>query len=159
MKKSDYKKFIDTQNYFKVYEEFKIQLGNYTKRSQVSMFIIIEFLRNLKVYSSRITEIINDFTDYLKLNNKWKKFNENEITFLFLGINKGDLHDDYFDFIFSENNKQNQNSFSSLSEKSRQSSSTQKVQLIQLIHLVAFFLIIFSKIFLMINNWMDYFII
>ena len=126
VKKSDYKKFIDTQNYFKVYEEFKIQLGNYTKRSQVSMFIIIEFLRNLKVYSSRITEIINDFTDYLKLNNKWKKFNENEITFLFLGINKGDLHDDYFDFIFSENNKQNQNSFSSLSEKSRQSSSTQK---------------------------------
>ena len=125
-KKSDYKKFIDTQNYFKVYEEFKIQLGNYTKRSQVSKFIIIEFLRNLKVYSSHITEIINDFTAYLKLNNKWKKFNESEITFLFLGINKGDLQDDYFDFIFSENNKQTQNSFSSFSDKRTTSSSTQQ---------------------------------
>ena len=101
IKKSDYKKFIETKNYFKVYEEFKFQLGNYVKRSQVSIFIIIEFLRNLKVHSFYITEIVNDFTDYLKLKNKWKKFNDNEITYLFLGINKGDLHDDYYDFIFS----------------------------------------------------------
>lgn len=83
IKKSDYKKFIETKNYFKVYEEFKFQLGNYAKRSQVSIFIIIEFLRNLKVHSFHITEIVNDFTDYLKLKNKWKKFNDNEITYFF----------------------------------------------------------------------------
>ena len=123
IKKSDYKEFIETKNYFKVYEEFKFQLGNYVKRSQVSIFIIIEFLRNLKVHSFHITEIVNDFTDYLKLKNKWKKFNDNEITYLFLGINKGDLHDDYYDFIFSEDNKLNANSFSFLSEKSTMNSS------------------------------------
>ena len=98
-------------------------MGNYAKRSQVSIFIIIEFLRNLKVHSFHITEIINDFTDYLKLKNKWKKFNDYEITYLFLGINKGDLHDDYYDFIFSEDNKLNANSFSFLSEKSTMNSS------------------------------------
>ena len=113
-KKPDYKKFLDTKNYFKVYEEFKYQLGNYTARSQVSIFIIIEFLRNLKVHSSHVIEIINDFTDYLKLKNKWKKFNDNEIRFLFLGINKGDLHDDYFEFIFSGDSNQNKISNTSM---------------------------------------------
>ena len=126
-KKSDYKKFLDTKNYFKVYEEFKYQLGNYTQRSQVSIFIIIEFLRNLKVHSSHITEIINDFTDYLKLKNKWKKFNDNEITYLFLGINKGDLNDDYFEIIFTENSNSNKTSNTTMSEKSTMTSTFQSM--------------------------------
>ncbi len=127
-KKSEFKKFIDTKNYFKVYEEFKFQLGNYTLRSQVSIFIIIEFLRNLKVHSSHITEIVNDFTDYLKLKNKWKKFNDNEIKYLFLGINKGDLHDDYFEYIFWDDppsTPTNVTSNTSISEKSTMNSTLQ----------------------------------
>ena len=126
LKKSGYKKFLETKNYFKVYEEFKYQLGNYTAKSQVSIFIIIEFLRNLKVHSSHVIEIINDFTDYLKLKNKWKKFNENEITYLFLGINKGDLHEDYYEFIFSEDNKVKSTN-NSMSEKSTMTSTIQSI--------------------------------
>jgi hypothetical protein len=127
IKKSDYKKFIEAKNYFKVYEEFKYQLGNYTARSQVSIFIIIEFLRNLKIHSSHVIEIINDFTDYLKLKNKWKKFNDNEIRYLFLGINKGDLHDDYFEFIFSGDSNLNKISNTSMSEKSTMTSTLQSL--------------------------------
>ena len=126
-KKLDYKKFLDQKNYFKVYEEFKYQLGNYTARSQVSIFIIIEFLRNLKVHSSHIIEIINDFTDYLKLKNKWKKFNENEIKFLFMGINKGDLNDDYFEFIFSGDSNSYKASNTSMSAKSTMTSTIQSL--------------------------------
>ena len=126
-KKPDYKKFLDTKNYFKVYEEFKYQLGNYTKRSQVTIFIIIEFLRNLKVHSSHVIEIINEFTDYLKLKNKWKKLNDNEIRYLFLGINKGDLHGDYFEFIFSGDNYTNKTSNTSMSEKSTMTSTIQSI--------------------------------
>ena len=127
LKKLDYKKFLETKNYFKVYEEFKYQLGNYTARSQVSIFIIIEFLRNLKVHSSHVIEIINDFTDYLKLKNKWKKFNDSEITYLFLGINKGDLHEDYYEFIFSGDNNKNKSSNISMSEKSTMTSTIQSM--------------------------------
>ena len=124
-KKSDFKKFLDTKNYFKIYEEFKYQLGNYTSRSQVSIFIIIEFLRNLKIYSSHITEITNDFTDYLKLKNKWKKLKDNEIKALFLGINKSDLHDDYFEFLFSGDTNNNKTINGSITDKSTMSSTLQ----------------------------------
>jgi hypothetical protein len=124
-KKSDFKKFLDTKNYFKIYEEFKYQLGNYTSRSQVSIFIIIEFLRNLKIYSSHITEITNDFTDYLKLKNKWKKLKDNEIKTLFLGINKSDLHDDYFEFLFSGDTNNNKIINGSITDKSTMSSTLQ----------------------------------
>ena len=126
-KYSDYKKYIDTKCYFKVYEEFKFQLGNFTKRSQVSFYIITEFLRNLKVHSSHIIEIINDFTEYLKLKNKWKKFNENEIMYIFLGMNKVDLHDEYFQYIFSEKNHSNKTLNISLSEKSTMTSTIQSM--------------------------------
>ena len=125
-KYSDYKKYIDTKCYFKVYEEFKFQLGNFTKRSQVSFYIITEFLRNLKVHSSHIIEIINDFTEYLKLKNKWKKFNENEIMYIFLGMNKVDLHDEYFQYIFSEKKHSNKTNIS-LSEKSTMTSTIQSM--------------------------------
>ena len=126
-KYSDYKKYIDTKCYFKVYEEFKFQLGNFTKRSQVSFYIITEFLRNLKVHSSHIIEIINDFTEYLKLKNKWKKFNENEIMYIFLGMNKVDLHDEYFQYIFSEKKHSNKTLNISLSEKSTMTSTIQSM--------------------------------
>ena len=126
-KYSVYKKYIDTQCYFKVYEEFKFQLGNYTKRSQVSFYIITEFLRNLKVHSSHIIEIISDFTEYLKLKNKWKKFNENEIMYIFLGMNKADLHDEYFQYIFSEKKDSNKTLNISLSEKSTMTSTIQSM--------------------------------
>ena len=116
---------MDTKNYFKIYEEFKYQLGNYTSRSQVSIFIIIEFLRNLKIYSSHITEITNDFTDYLKLKNKWKKLKDNEIKTLFLGINKSDLHDDYFEFLFSGDTNNNKTINGSITDKSTMSSTLQ----------------------------------
>ena len=67
------KKIIKSHtNYFKCYEEFKLFSGQYTSRSQVSFFIIKELLRNLKVHSSHIFEIINDFTDYMKLKKNGK---------------------------------------------------------------------------------------
>ena len=115
------------KNYFKCYEEFKLACGNYKSRSQVSFFIIKEFLRNLKVYSSHIFEIINDFTDYIKLKNKWKKFNEKEINVLFIGINKEELFEDYYQSIFKEDKPINKYSTSSLSEKSTLTSTQNSI--------------------------------
>ena len=114
-------------NYFKCYEEFKLACGNYKSRSQVSFFIIKEFLRNLKVYSSHIFEIINDFTDYIKLKNKWKKFNEKEINSLFIGINKNELFEDYYQSIFKEDKPKNKYSTSNLSEKSTLTSTQNSI--------------------------------
>ena len=126
--KSKIKKIIKSNtNYFKCYEEFKLGSGNYTHRSQVSFFIIKELLRNLRVHSSHIFEIINDFTEYIKLKKKWKKFNEKEITSLFVGINKDELFEDYYQSIFNEEKQQNKNSNSSITEKSTLSSSINSV--------------------------------
>ena len=94
--------FTNNGNYFRRYEDFKLAIEKYTHRSQVSFLIVKEFLRNLKVNSSHIFEIINDFTNYLKYKKKWKKFNENEIKALLIGINKDELIDDYYQYIFSE---------------------------------------------------------
>ena len=110
-------------NYFKCYEEFKLSSGNYTHRSQVSFFIIKELLRNLKVHSSNILEIINDFTNYIKLKKKWKKFNEKEITSLFIGINKDELYEDYYQSILKDEKPLNKYSSTSITEKSTLSST------------------------------------
>jgi hypothetical protein len=79
------------------------------------------------VHSSHIIEIINDFTEYLKLKNKWKKFNENEIMYIFLGMNKVDLHDEYFQYIFSEKKHSNKTLNISLTEKSTMTSTIQSM--------------------------------
>ena len=89
-------------NYFRHYEDFQLATKKYTQRAQVSFLIIKEFLRNLKIHSFHIFEILNDFTNYLKYKKKWKKFNENEIKALFIGISKGQLIEDYYQYIFSE---------------------------------------------------------
>ena len=129
-KKINIKKIMKSStNYFKCYEEFKLGSGNYTSRSQVSFFIIKEFLRNLKVHSSHIFEIINDFTEYINLKKKWKKFNEKEITSLFIGINKDELFEDYYQSIFKEEKQyyKYSSSFSSITEKSTLSSTNNSV--------------------------------
>ena len=89
-------------NYFRRYEDFTLAKNEFTHRSQVTFFIIKEFLRNLKVHSSHIFEIINDFTNYLKYKNKWKKLNDNEVKSLFIGINKDGLIEDYYQYIFPD---------------------------------------------------------
>lgn len=114
-------------NYFKCYEEFKLASGNYTSRSQVSFFIIKELLRNLKVHSSHIFEIISDFTDYIKLKKKWKKFNEKEIISLFIGINKDELYEDYYQSILKVEKPSKKNSSSSITEKSTLSSTPHSI--------------------------------
>ena len=114
-------------NYFKFYEEFKLASGNYTSRSQVSFFIIKELLRNLKVHSSHIFEIINDFKDYIKLKNKWKKFNEKEINSLFIGINKEELFEDYYQCILKDDKPSTKISTTSISEKSTLSSTINSI--------------------------------
>ena len=114
-------------NYFKCYEEFKLASGNYTSRSQVSFFIIKELLRNLKVHSSHIFEIISDFTDYIKLKKKWKKFNEKEIISLFIGIYKDELYEDYYQSILKVEKPSKKNSSSSIAEKSTLSSTPQSI--------------------------------
>ena len=114
-------------NYFKCYEEFKLASGNYTSRSQVSFFIIKELLRNLRVHSSHIFEIINDFTDYLKLKKKWKKFNEKEINSLFIGINKDELFEEYFQSILKEEQISNKHLTNNSSEKSTLSSTPNSI--------------------------------
>ena len=122
------RKIIKTNlNYFKCYEEFKLASGNYTCRSQVSIFIIKELLRNLKVHSSHIYEIINDFSDYIKLKKKWKKFNEKEINSLFIGINKEELFEEYFQSILKEEKTSNKQSITNLSEKSTLSSTSKSL--------------------------------
>ena len=50
-----------------------------------------------------------------------------EITYLFLGINKGDLHEDYYEFIFSGDNNKNKSSNVSMSEKSTMTSTIQSM--------------------------------
>ena len=114
-------------NYFKCYEEFKLASGNYSSRSQVSFFIIKELLRNLKVHSSNIFEIINDFTEYIKLKKKWKKFNEKEIESLFIGINKDELYEDYYQSILKFEKPSKKNSSGSITEKSTLSSTPQNI--------------------------------
>lgn len=122
------RKIIKTNlNYFKCYEEFKLASGNYTCRSQVSFFIIKELLRNLKVHSSHIYEIINDFSDYIKLKKKWKKFNEKEINSLFIGINKEELFEEYFQYILKDEKTSNKQSITTLSEKSTLSSTSKSL--------------------------------
>ena len=129
-KASNVRKIIESQtNYFKCYEEYKLSLGNYKSRSQVSFFIIKEFLRNLKVHSSHIFEIINDFTEYMKLKKKWKKFNEKEIKALLIGINKDYLFEDYFQVILNEKNVSDKHSMTSSSEKSTLSSTANNLNL------------------------------
>ena len=129
-KASNVRKIIESQtNYFKCYEEYKLSLGNYKSRSQVSFFIIKEFLRNLKVHSSHIFEIINDFTDYMKLKKKWKKFNEKEIKALLIGINKDYLFEDYFQVILNEKNVSDKHSMTSSSEKSTLNSTANNLNL------------------------------
>ncbi len=128
MKMSNLTKKLETcTNYFKCYEEYKLSLGNYTSRSQVSFFIIKELLRNLKVHSSHIFEIIDDFTDYIKLNNKWKKFNEKEINSLFIGINKDELFEEYFQSILKEEQISNKLLTNNSSEKSTLSSTPNSI--------------------------------
>lgn len=104
-------------NYFRRFEDFKLALNEYTNRSQASFLIIIEFLRNIKVHSSHIYEIINNFKDYLVYKNKWKKFNQKEINSLFIGINKEDLIDDYYQYILVEEEKPFYRNSTTISEK------------------------------------------
>ena len=110
-------------NYFKYYEEFKLSSGKYTSLSQVSFFIIKELLRNLKVHSSNIFEIISNFIDYIKLKEKSKKFSEKEIISLFIGINKDELFEEYYQSIFKDEKPLNKYSLTSISEKSNLSST------------------------------------
>ena len=114
-------------NYFKCFEEFKLASGNYTSRSQVSFFIIKELLRNLKVHSAHIFEIINDFTEYIKLKKKWKKFNEKEIISLFIGINKDELYEDYYQSILNVEKPSTKSSSCSITEKSTLSSTPHSI--------------------------------
>lgn len=87
---------VNSTNYFICFEEYKLSSGKFNSRSQVSFHIVREFLRNLEVHSSHRCEIIKDFMDYMKYNKKWKKFNNNEITALFIGINKEECLEDYY---------------------------------------------------------------
>ena len=155
------KKIIKSNtNYFKCFEEFKLASGEYTSRSQVSFFIIKELLRNLKVHSSHIFEIIIDFSDYIKLKKKWKKFNEKEITSLFIGINKDELFEDYYQSILKDEKPTNKYSSSSLSEKSTLSSTGQSINISNSISYINYSNITFKEsngiIDEEINNKMNY---
>ena len=116
-------------NYFRRFEDFILASKNYTNRSQASFLIIIEFLRNLKVHSSHIYEIINNFKDYLKYKNKWKKLNNKEIIALFIGINREELIDDYYQYILAEEKPFFRNS-TSFSEKTTLSNTPNSISII-----------------------------
>ena len=125
--KKIYKNLISSNsNYFRCFEDYKLATEKLSHRSQCSFLIIKEFLRNLKVHSSHIFEIINDFTDYLKYKKKWKKFNQNEIIALFIGIKKEELNDDYYQYIFSNEKTSNKNS-TAISEKTTLSSTPNSI--------------------------------
>ena len=118
--------YSNNGNYFRRYEDFQLATKKYTYRSQVSLLIIKEFLRNLKIHSSHIFEIINDFTNYLKYKKKWKKFNENETKALFIGINKDQLIEDYYQYIFTEE-KPSIKTNTGISDKTTLSSTPQSI--------------------------------
>ena len=79
------------------------------------------------MHSSHIYEIINDFSDYIKLKKKWKKFNEKEINSLFIGINKEELFEEYFQYILKDEKTSNKQSITTLSEKSTLSSTSKSL--------------------------------
>ena len=114
-KEKHYKYNIGNTNYFRSFEDYIIFSEHLTQRSQASFFIVKEFLRNLKVHSSHICEIINDFIEYMKYKKKWKKFNNNEINALFLGIKKEELIDDYYQYSFI--NEKSSHKYSEISDK------------------------------------------
>ena len=115
-------------NYLRCFEDFKLASEKLAHRSQCSFLIVKEFLRNLKIHSSHIFEIINDFTDYLKYKKKWKKFNQNEINALFIGIKKEELIDDYYQYIFTDEKPSFKNT-TSISEKTTLSSTPNSINI------------------------------
>ena len=126
--------FSTNGNYFRRFEDFQLATKKYTQRSQVSFLVIKEFLRNLKINSSHIFEIINDFTNYLKYKKKWKKFNEKETKALFIGVNKDELIEDYYQFIFSEE-KFSSKINTGISDKTTLSSTPQSISVNNTINL------------------------
>ena len=115
-------------NYLRCFEDFKLASEKLAHRSQCSFLIVKEFLRNLKIHSSHIFEIINDFTDYLKYKKKWKKFNQNEINALLIGIKKEELIDDYYQYIFTDEKSSFKNT-TSISEKTTLSSTPNSINI------------------------------
>ena len=128
-KKNHQKNISCNGNYFRCYEDFKLNLEKAHQRSQVSFSIIKEFLRNLKVHSSHISEIISDFTDYMKYKNKWKKFNNYEINALFLGIKKEDLLEDYYQYILNERKSIFNKNSSEISDKTTLSNTPSSISI------------------------------
>jgi len=125
--KKVYKNLVSSNgNYFRCFEDFKLASEKLAHRSQCSFLIVKEFLRNLKIHSSHIFEIINDFTDYLKYKKKWKKFNQNEINALLIGIKKEELNDDYYQYILIDEKPSFKNA-TSLSEKTTLSSTPNSI--------------------------------
>ena len=125
--KKVYKNLVSSNgNYFRCFEDFKLASEKLAHRSQCSFLIVKEFLRNLKIHSSHIFEIINDFTDYLKYKKKWKKFNQNEINALLIGIKKEELNDDYYQYILIDEKPSFKNA-TSLSEKTALSSTPNSI--------------------------------
>ena len=118
-----YKNLISSNgNYLRCFEDYKLASEKLAHRSQCSFLIVKEFLRNLKIHSSHIFEIINDFMDYLKYKKKWKKFNQNEINALLIGIKKEELIEDYYQYILIDEKPSFKNA-TSLSEKTTLSST------------------------------------
>jgi len=125
--KKVYKNLIlNNGNYLRTFEDFKLASEKLAHRSQCSFLIVKEFLRNLKIHSSHIFEIINDFTDYLKYKKKWKKFNQNEINALLIGIKKEELIDDYYQYILTDEKPSFKNT-TSISEKTTLSSTPNSI--------------------------------
>ena len=125
--KKVYKNLISNNgNYLRCFEDFKLASEKLAHRSQCSFLIVKEFLRNLKIHSSHIFEIINDFTDYLKYKKKWKKFNQNEINALLIGIKREELIDDYYQYIFTDEKSSFKN-ITSISEKTTLSSTPNSI--------------------------------
>lgn len=121
--KKVYKNLISSNgNYLRCFEDYKLASEKLAHRSQCSFLIVKEFLRNLKIHSSHIFEIINDFMDYLKYKKKWKKFNQNEINALLIGIKKEELIEDYYQYILIDEKPSFKNA-TSLSEKTTLSST------------------------------------
>ena len=109
-KKLSKRKLLSVDNYFKTFEEYKLYTGKYTCRSQATFFIIKEFLRNLEIWNNvHIFEIINEFTEYMKYKNKWKKLNPKELNSLFIGLEYEDLSEDYYKCFIPEKNYSKRN--------------------------------------------------
>jgi hypothetical protein len=101
---------LNNDNYFILFEDFKISSEEIKDKTQITKYVIEEFLRNLDSQIENMGEIVKTFLAYLRYNNKWKKLLKEEIIKLFVGGNLNNYDDKDYDLTINYSSEETQNS-------------------------------------------------